>query len=1112
MSAALEAAVVRIRRGQIGIGAGFLAAPGKVLTCAHVVAEALNLKGTPTEPPSAELELDFPLLRGCPILRGRVSSECWVPIERETGRGDIACLDLLEDAPGDARPLPIIPSVDLFGHEFITFGFPAPPPGFAGDPLAEAGIWAHGRILGRQAVGHLQLEGTSDSGVRIEPGFSGSPIWDLEIRGAVGMTVTSDLLVERRTAYCIAADDLLAAGAGLEAVAATQPNDVAVVTFAGVDGAWAVWVAWWIERHGVPALLASVDGEERNERPQQLRASARFTVALASPGFDTADASTDGAPGGPLVALRIREGGPWPATGATVSVDLVGRDRFEAEGAVAGALLAIGLQPASMATAVPPPAYPPELAGRRVEAGAVEHRERLIDQSQRQRSASARHVVGRRPLDPSAFFKNRERVRARVRELLLDPATRLVVVIGRGGIGKTAMACQVLGELEEEAETRGWEAGPLRAVVYLSTRTGGVSLERIFRDCGSLLDEQARTRLERVWANRELLVAEKVDQLLDELGESPVIVLLDNLEDLLAPSGHFVDPDIATFVERTVAGAKNGTRLLVTTREPLALPGSLLRHDRRVPLDTGLPTPDGIALLRELDPDGAFGLSDAPSDVLERAVERVHGVPRALEVLASIAATDFTSLRHLLEGFYADDRVVADLVEEAYRRLDDDSRLTLCALSVFTRPVPAAAVEALVVPLAPGLDVARVLRRLARIYLVRIERDTEIVSLHPIDRDYARSLIPTEGAGSRRSLEAAAADYWRLVRIPADQWHDVADLEPHLLEIEHSFNAGDLRRAAETLSLIDGHPVAFRWDARRLLALRERLDDKLEDPRLRMLHAYGLGRIRSILGPTRRQKESFEAALALARELGDDRVEREALTRLGDTYRKLGDPENAFRASEEAAALHRAVNDRLGESRALSQMSLAEGYRRHAEQAYELGCRALEVAGENPNAGGFAHDTLTLACYLLGRLDEAIEHSQRAIALYQEAHIPDGGAYVVNTQGLIYLRLARTDEALNVLERVRSWSGEIGSPRLAGFALFNLAHAYLAHGDPATAGKRAEAAAEALERAGEPGGAEGARALVTAAAARSAGDAAAEAGALAQSARVVGWNPDLYSP
>jgi tetratricopeptide (TPR) repeat protein len=519
-----------------------------------------------------------------------------------------------------------------------------------------------------------------------------------------------------------------------------------------------------------------------------------------------------------------------------------------------------------------------------------------------------------------------------------------------------------------------------------------------------------------------------------------------------------------------------------------------------------------MALLRELDPDGTFGLRDANPEVLERAVERVHGVPRALEVLASIAATDFTSLQDVLQGFYADERVVADLVEEAYKRLDDDSRLTLIALSVFTRPVPPAAVQALVVPLAPGLDVVRVLRRLAAIHLVRIDRDTQIVTLHPVDRDYARSLIPEEGPGSRRSLEAAAADYWMRVRIPPDQWHDLADIEPHLLEIEHRFNAGDMRGAAETLSLLDSHQIAFRWDARRLLELRERLSGKLDDPRLQMLQAYGLGRIYSILGPTSRQKDCIEEALDLARQLGDERMEREALTRLGDTYRKLGDQDSAYMASEKAAALHRSVGDRIGESRAISQMSLAESYRRRGKEAYAQGLRALEVAGDDAGPAGLAHDTLTLACYLLDRFDEALEHSQRAIALYEEARVPDGGAYAVNEQGLIYLRLGRVVEAIEALERVRSRSAVIGSPRLAGFALFNLAHAYLAHDDPETAGARAEAAVEALARAGEPGGAEGARALAAAAKARAEGDAPGEADALAESARVVGWNPDLYVP
>ena len=1112
MSVDVEAAVVRIRRGGVAVGAGFLAGPGRVLTCAHVVAEALGLAGTPTEPPQEELELDFPLRAAGAVLRARVSADCWVPIDPQTGRGDVAGLELLAEPPAGVSALRLVPVDDLFRHEFATFGFPAPQPGFGGDPLSEAGVWAHGRILGRQAVGHVQLEGTSDVGFRIEPGFSGSPIWDLELRGAVGMTVTSDVLPERRTAYCIAASDLLAAWAALDASRPPTAAGSVLVMFASVDGPWAAWTAWWVERHGVPAVLHAVDAGSGEGRLGELGGEARLAVALVSPVHDASGAAAAVADPGRVVAVRVREGGPWPVAEAATSVDLVGRDRSSAEATLGEAFAAAGFAPDEAAAATASPVYPPDLAGRRVDAGVAEHRERLIEQSERRQTERGRRVAGRPPLDVGSYFKDRERERERIRELLADPATRLVVVVGRGGMGKTAVACQVLGELEEKAAAGGWDDDTVSALVYLSTRTGEVSLERIFRECGSLVDAEARMRLERVWVNQELELGGKVDRLLEELGESLVVVLLDNLEDLLGPDGRIEDPGIATFVEQTLAGADHGTRLLVTTREPIALSGPLLRHDRRVPLESGLPLADGVALLRELDPDGTFELRDAPEKKLERAVERLHGVPRALEVLASVAATDFASLDRLLEDFYDEERVVADLVETSYRRLDGDSRLVLSALAVFTRPVPVAAVAALVTPLVPGLDVQRVVWRLARIYLVRIDRETETLSLHPVDRDYALSLLPDDGPGGRRALELAAADYWARVRIPPESWASIADVEPQLLEIEHRFAAGDLAGAAETLSLVDGHPLAFTWDAKRLLALRERLDGALEDPRLLMLHSYGLGQIYSMLGPVERQRECVEDALQRARELGDPRWERDSLAWLGDTYRRMGDQDGAYAVSEQAAALYREVGDAVGESHALSQMSLADAYRRRAEEAYELGERALEVAGADARSAGLAHDALTLACYLLGRLDEALEHAERALALYDEAHASGTSPYVVNEQGLVYLRQGRTVEAIEALERGRTLSVEVGSPRLAGLTLFNLAHAYLAHGDAETARARAEAAAEALAGAGEPGGAEGARALADAARARAADDAAGEAEAVARSARAVGWNPDLYAP
>ena len=1102
MSLDVEAAVVRIRRGDSAIGAGFLVGPGKVLTCAHVVVEALELQDMPEAPPEGELELDFPLCDPGRVLRARVSPDCWEPIDAGTGRGDVAGLELLDPEPPGAAAVPLLAEEDLFRHEFTTFGFPAPPPGFAGDPLSEAGMWAHGRILGRQALGHLQLEGTSDSGVRIEPGFSGSPIWDLEYRRTVGMTVTSDQLVDRRTAYCIAATDLLSAWKALEAVPCEAVEGGALVTFATVDGPWASWAAWWIERQGLPAVVHAVDTGAGEERLRELGQGARLAVAIVSPACDTARAAA--AVGGlsHVIAVRVREGAEWPVEGAAASVDLVGRDRDAAHAELLEALAAAGTSSGESSSGTEP-AFPPELARLRVDAGASEHRERIQAQNERRRASAGRNIAGRPPLDLRGTFRDRTDERARIRALLADPDTRLVTVIGRGGMGKTALACQALAELREEAETI--------AVVYLSARGADLRLEPIFRECTSLLEEGDRDQLLKIdLPNEQLAFEDKVDRLLERLGERLVVVLVDNAEDLLGEDGSVEDAGVSAFVVRTLELAGHGTRLLVTTREPIALSLDLGPLDRRVPLEAGLPTADGVAFLRARDPDDRLGLKNAPEEKLALVVERLHGVPRALQLIASLVDGDSRSIDRLAEQFFAEDQVVTQLVEEAYSRLDDDSRTVLCALSVFTRPVPAAAVAAVVEPLAPGLDVERVLRRLARISLLEVDRETETVFLHPVDRDYAQSLIPAEGPRGRPALEGAAADYWARVRLPEEDWKDIADVEPHLLEIEHRLNAGDPKRAAEVLTMLDGHERVYTWDARRLLALRERLAGQLDDPESRMHHAYGLGQIYSVVGPASRQLECIEDALALARELGEARLERESLSWLGDTHRRLGDQDASYAASADAAELYRAAGDAVGESHALSQMSLAESYRGRAPEAIQLGLQALEVAADDTGSAGLAHDALTLASYLGAQFEEGLAHAEQALDFYAKANIPTGSAYVVNEQGMLYLRLGRCSEAIEALERARVLSDEIGSPRLTGFALFNVAHAYLANGDPETAEERALAAAEALEGAEEPGGAEGARALAEAARARSAGDAAAEARSLTESARAVGWNPDLY--
>lgn len=1073
MSADVEAAVVRIRSGDSVVGAGFLAGPNRILTCAHVVADALGLREVPAEPPGANVDVDFPLVDGPPF-QASVVGESWRGID-DTGRGDVAGLLLTGEPPAGVKPVAIQAADDVFNHPFRTFGFPQ---------HHDAGVWSTGRLLGRQAAGHLQLEDDKTTGHRVEEGFSGAPIWDERLRAVVGMTVTSERAAELKVAYCIPAAYLLAAWPGLDSGQPSMAADAVVVGFAEVDRAWADWVAAELERGGVPAMLAFGDIAGEGD-----------IVAVVSPAFTAAESLE------PRLAVRVRAGGPLPS--AAAFADLVGRDDVAARAVLADALAASGLAKGRRPgppRATPPP-FPPTLEADLLEAGVRGHRRHLRAAGERAASGR-RRVAGRPPISLHSYFRNRVDERARIRELVLDPTTRLVTVIGRGGMGKTAAACQVLDDLESEELADGRLAG----LLYFSPRTNAVTLDAIIRLFLEIVDESARASLTRVLLNQD--AREKADGLLVALGNGPYVVFIDNAEDLLSPEGVFTAPGLAALVDRVV-DTGGPIRILLTTREPLVFDEpSRLRYDNRVRLEAGLPTPDGIEVLRELDPNDEYGLRRASDEELAAAVERLHGVPRALELLASLAATDGGRLERLLDEFFEQERVVERLVANAYAGLDEESRIVLVTLATYTRPVPPAAVTAVVAPLVPGLEVERVLRRLARLYLVTLD-DDDLATLHPIDREYARSMLPEDGPRGRRALERAAAAYWAQVRVERAEWRGAIDVDAHLLQFEHLLNAGDVDAAADVLSEVDGHRLAPLWLARRLLAYRKELEGRLADPRRRLQHAYGLGQIYAVLGPANAQREMFEQSLSLARELGEGRYERDSLSWLGETNRRLGNQELAFELTTRAAELHHEAGERSEEAYCLAQASFVEAYRQRHHEALELGRRALELSGGTGHAAAMAHDALSLAHYELDQLDDAEARVVDALRLYEAEHSPTA-TFVLNVQGMIRLKSGDFPRAIEVLERGRTWTEEIGILRLLAYFDFNLAHAYLAVGDAATAESRAEAAAETLVLVNEERPAEGARALARAARARAGGDDEAASAALAESRRLSLENPDLY--
>jgi len=187
---AFEKAIVRIydRAGRV-IGAGFLAAPEIVLTCKHVVGQA------------SEATLDFPFVS---TDRKQVAQV----IHRDPER-DVAMLRL-EALPSGAEPVRLISTTqDSWDHPFRAFGFPK------GHP---SGVWAYGKLRAPIAdTDWLQIEAVGESGYFVQPGFSGTPVWDEEVGGVVGMVVAADRTPGVRAAFCIPAEQLIATWPDLRA-------------------------------------------------------------------------------------------------------------------------------------------------------------------------------------------------------------------------------------------------------------------------------------------------------------------------------------------------------------------------------------------------------------------------------------------------------------------------------------------------------------------------------------------------------------------------------------------------------------------------------------------------------------------------------------------------------------------------------------------------------------------------------------------------------------------------------------------------------------------------------------------------------------------------------
>ncbi|HET6835344.1 MAG TPA: BTAD domain-containing putative transcriptional regulator [Acidimicrobiales bacterium] len=502
-------------------------------------------------------------------------------------------------------------------------------------------------------------------------------------------------------------------------------------------------------------------------------------------------------------------------------------------------------------------------------------------------TAAAPRPDPRAPPTPASSFVGRDHECAHLVGLL--DKTRIVTLVGPGGVGKTRLAIEA-------------------ARVAASRRSLGARLVELaeIRDAVGVAD--AVVAALGLTAEGEAPLA-----VLDRAGVLDVLLVLDNAEHVL---------DAAADVVARAAGRGDALRVLTTSRERLGVDGEHVRPVAPLATDTSGAPARRLLVQRAatVAPDLTVEIDD---ERVARVVTRLDGLPLAIEMAAAELSTmsladldaelgqSLAQLRSPHRHASERQRTLAGVLAWSEARLDDDERATLAGLSVFAgsfRPDDAVAVLG-----SPG--VATTLRSLVDRSLVRIDRTgpgTRYALLQTV-HDFASGRLASNG----REPDLARRHALRFLEVAehADRQLRTAEEATGLAQIEAAF--ADIRVAHRWAR---GHNPALAGRlsaALHLYAYRGLIDEPLrwaeltiqlvpdDDPTRPVLLASAATRAIN-RGDLEEARAIAQRAVALA---GSGPAAMPALEALGDACLYLGRLDESRAAAEELARRAEAVGD-----------------------------------------------------------------------------------------------------------------------------------------------------------------------------------------------------------
>ena len=659
-----------------------------------------------------------------------------------------------------------------------------------------------------------------------------------------------------------------------------------------------------------------------------------------------------------------------------------------------------------------------------------------------------REIPNNLPHQPTSFI-GRERELGDVKSMLRS--TKLLTLLGMGGLGKTRLSLQVAAEVIHEYPDGVWffDLAPIR-------------------DAALVISEAAQVIGVREDPDRSLL-----QTLCAHLKTRRALLVFDNCEHVIQ-----VSADLATAILKVAPFV----RILASSREPLRTPG-----EQGYPV-LPLPVPvhgDGIEALarstavrlfveRAQLHKPAFSLNDREAPVVAELVARLEGIPLALELAAarmrSLSVSEINArLKDRYKLLTGGARVLQErqqnlraLVDWSYELLNDAERTVLGRLAVFVGGFELAAAEKICggAPLSAD-DVLDLLGSLVEKSLVMLEERDEGARYRMLEtiRDYAREKLDQSGDAATTASRhcdhyfalAKAANHglrgsehaewiWR-VEAELDNVRSATALalagrvDPFIavkfavamqgfwILRGYSTEGRNLVRACLALPAIQASDVAQAWALYVGAALAESQSDHAE------------------------AKKMLEVCLELRRGHGRAVDVAATLSTLSLARLQAADTSGAAAAETEALEVFRELGDRVGEAIGLLHLGQINVYLGDDVQArvHLLQCLAIAREIKHQEVEGECELVLGESAFELDDRPQACQRFKRSLTVCREAGDKRGEANALRWLGRLDLQQGdlvsarrRLGDALRAFRSFEMWEELLG----------NLEdHAVLAHFD-----------------------------------------------------------------